>query len=208
MSFTPRTASGHDLLEVISALQKTIRRADERQALYWALELVPQYEQYLWRRLCVIAQEDIGPANLQVLLLVPSQRALWFEFRAAGKDSSARLVLANTILALARSPKSREADTFQCALTQGRLQGTVRYDIPDYALDKHTRRGAKLGRDFAHWLDVGCQLEPAPAPDPYLAEARALWPTLVDPAWTRPAAGRGKGAAVPSLEPESEPTLL
>jgi len=48
--------------EVVSALQKHIRRGEEKQAMKCALELLPKYEKYFWRRLLVIALEDIGPA--------------------------------------------------------------------------------------------------------------------------------------------------
>ena len=103
------TQTNFPLDEVISALQKDIRRGNEAQAMYWALELIPRFEAYLWRRLCVIVNEDIGIANPTLLLLVPTQRALFMEFREAGRDGSARLVLANTILLLCRSDKSRSS---------------------------------------------------------------------------------------------------
>ena len=41
------TEGGYVLGEVISALQKEIRRGNEQEAMYWALELVPKYEAYL-----------------------------------------------------------------------------------------------------------------------------------------------------------------
>ena len=41
-----KTQGGHGFLEVVSALQKEIRRANEREAAYWAFELVPRYEAY------------------------------------------------------------------------------------------------------------------------------------------------------------------
>lgn len=71
--------------------------------------------------------------------------------------------------------KSREADHFQCVINQRRLQQAWRLDIPDYALDKHTSRGARLGRSWEHWFDVGCQLIPEPSPNAYQQEAQTLW---------------------------------
>ncbi|CAG0948015.1 Replication-associated recombination protein A [Anaerolineae bacterium] len=170
------TQNGYDLMEVISALQKEIRRGDEEAALYWALELVPHFEAYLWRRLIIIVNEDIGIANPLLLQIVRAQRDTFFECRESSKDGSARLALANVILLMCRSPKTRIADHLQCVVNQDRLHG-VRREIPDYALDKHTRRGKNLKRDFEHWLDVGCQLA-LPAldiPDPYVARARKWW---------------------------------
>lgn len=180
--------NGYVLWEVISALQKEIRRGNEKEAMFWALELLPRYEAYLWRRLVVIANEDIGIANPEALMLVPSQRAVFFEFRNAGKDSSCRLVLANTIILLCRSPKSRIADHFQCVVNQGRAHGE-RLEIPDYALDKHTSAGKRLGRKADHWLDVGCVLIPEPeVDDPYEEQACAYWTGdfIEVPAWPKP----------------------
>lgn len=169
------TQNGYNLFEVVSALQKEIRRGEEESAMYWALELVPQFEDYLWQRLVVITNEDVGIANPNLLQIIPTQRAVYFEFRSAKKDGSARLALANAILLLCRSPKCRVADHFQCAVNQDRLHGKRR-EIPDYALDKHTQRGRKMGRGVEHWLADGCQLHPqSDVHDPYVERAAAWW---------------------------------
>lgn len=179
------TEGGYVLGEVISALQKEIRRGEEVGAMYWALELVPKYEAYLWRRLNVIVQEDIGLARPELLSLVPSQEAQWFRFRQEGKDGTCRLILANTVLAMCRAPKSRLADHFQCVVNQGRLHGERR-EVPDYALDKHTGRGKAKGRGVEHWRDVGCVLVPdAGLDDPYADQAYTWWasPEFVQTTW-------------------------
>jgi hypothetical protein len=179
------TEGGYVLGEVISALQKEIRRGEEAGAMYWALELTPKYEAYLWRRLNVIVQEDIGIANVALLSLVPSQEAQWFRFRQEGKDGTCRLILANTILAMCRSAKSRLADHFQCVVNQGRLHGERR-EVPDYALDKHTGRGKAKKRGVEHWRDEGCVLLPdAGLDDPYADRAYEWWasPEFVQTAW-------------------------
>lgn len=170
------TKNKYALLEVISALQKEIRRGNEYEAMYWALELVPEFEQYLWRRLVVIANEDIGIANIPLLTLVPQQRALFFEFRSQrGGNGNARLILANTILALCRSEKSRLADHFQCVVEQARRH-EERIEIPDYALDKHTGRGRAQKRGFDHWLKEGCKLAPlGDVSDLYAERAAQYW---------------------------------
>jgi hypothetical protein len=190
------TQNGYDLLEVISALQKEIRRSDEEKALFWALELVPQYEAYLWRRLTVIVNEDIGIANPLLLMIIPLQGEVFFGFREQGKDGSARLALANAILLMCRSAKSRLANHLQCVVNQERLQQGKHLQIPDYALDKHTARGRRLKRDFDHWLDVGCVLtHPSDQPDPYAERARQLWksPGFTQTEWGKRYAAGGTG---------------
>jgi hypothetical protein len=42
------------------------------------------------------------------------------------------------------------------AVESGRLLPT----IPDYALDMHTARGSKMGRDLQHFLEEGAKLIP------------------------------------------------
>lgn len=195
--------NGYPLDEVISALQKDIRRGNEEKAMFWSLEMIPRFEAYLWQRLCVIVNEDIGTANPTLLLLVPRQRELFMEFREVGKDGSARLVLANTLLLMCRSPKSREADHFQCVVNQGRLQARMpKPAIPDFALDKHTRRGKNMKRGVDHWLEVGCVLNPPAAPDKYADQARELWnsPDFTNTDWPRRRKGNKAGADDEQLE--------
>src|SRR5437588_3192947 len=51
--------------ELVSALQKAIRRADKTTALKLisGIASMPEEYGYFWRRMCVIACEDIGPAD-------------------------------------------------------------------------------------------------------------------------------------------------
>ena len=44
MAYQVFTQNGYPLDEIISALQKDIRRGNEEQALYWVLELLPRFE--------------------------------------------------------------------------------------------------------------------------------------------------------------------
>jgi len=180
--------------EVISALQKDIRRGNEEQAMFWAMELLPRFEMYLWRRLLVICNEDIGIANPDILTQLPHLRAQFFEFRELGKDGTCRLILANAILLMCRSPKARTADHFQRVVTQAWMSERQTRAIPDYALDKHTRQGKALGRGFDHWVDVGCILgNPGDVDDPYAERAQALWRAGKDaaPKWGKRSARSG-----------------
>jgi replication-associated recombination protein RarA len=51
--------------ELVSALQKSIRRGDKQAALRLisAMDSMPEEYAYFWRRFCVIACEDVGPAD-------------------------------------------------------------------------------------------------------------------------------------------------
>ena len=194
-----KTKNNLDAYEVISALQKDIRRGNEESAMHWALELCPRYEYWMWQRLIVIAHEDIGIANPEVLGLIPAMRESYMEFRRRGRGA-VRLVLANAILLLARSPKSRLADHFQCAVNQDMLHGT-HFPIPDYALDIHTRRGKAKGRGMTHFLTEGTELKPeSKIVDFYKRRAAKWWVSkdLIQNNWKKLKGKKSKN------EPENE----
>jgi len=192
----PLTRNQYDLGEVISALQKEIRRGEEQAALYWAAQLCPEYERYLWKRLLVIINEDIGIANPQLLVYAAAERQIYMDSRIDGKNGSARLALANTILLACRSQKSRLADHFQCAVFHGQVWNGAHLEIPDYALDKHTKRGRIMRRGFDHWLEYGTVLKPeATINDPYRDVAVELWKGNVGREQEWPPMREAKGAA-------------
>lgn len=203
MAYQRMTQNSYDLSEVISALQKTIRRGDERQAMYWALEMVPQFEAYLWRRLVVIAHEDIGIAHPPIFVTMAVLRDQFFEFREGGRDGTARLILANAILTMCRAPKTRISDHFQRVMVE-EWQNGERLEIPDYALDKHTRRGRNLGRkDVDFWLNEGCLLSnfDEELDDPYKEIAEDHWRNGRDkaPEWGRRSQQSRKSSGPPTL---------
>ena len=43
-------------------------------------------------------------------------------------------------------------------VTHQREDEGLRREIPDYSLDRHTRRGTAMGRGLEHWAEEGCQL--------------------------------------------------
>lgn len=156
--FSLKTSRGYDFFEVASALQKEIRRGKEEDALYWAFELSLKFDQYLWSRLKVIVNEDIGIANPNLIVIIDTLSKQYFEFREKGK-TSCNLCLANAIMLLCRSEKTRVADHIQGIVVQSYTQGLERKDIPDYALDKHTKRGRNMGRGLDHFRGEGTKLE-------------------------------------------------
>lgn len=203
MAYKSMTQNSYDTGEVISALQKEIRRGNEEGAMYWALELVPQYEFYLWRRLVVIANEDIGIAQPSIFCTIAILRDQFFEFRERGRNGTARLILANAILTMCRAPKTRISDHFQRFMVHEWMHGEKR-PIPDYALDNHTKRGRNMGRrDAEFWLEEGCLLKkPADdVEDPYREVAEDHWRNGRDdaPDWGRRSESSRKSSGPPTL---------
>lgn len=165
----------YDMHEVLSALQKSIRRGDERSAVYWATALDiagGSYPSTLWRRLFTIASEDIGVANSNAIVQLKTLYECWEGDKDYGEK---KLHLIHAVVMLARSPKSRICDHL-CILAYGGARPN-NIAIPDYAIDKHTRRGRKLERGFKHFFEEGAKLAPSwngvePLPDPYERKCR------------------------------------
>lgn len=162
------TQGGYAMSEVASALQKCIRRGEEDGALFWATELdLSGYGEYAFKRLRIMASEDVGLADTDVVNCV---RALWANFVEAKKKDDPhhpeRLYLVHATMLLARSRKSRAVDNACVAFYLG---ARVKREIPDVALDKHTLRGRRMGRGFEHFFGEGAKLvnEAQEVADPY-----------------------------------------
>jgi replication-associated recombination protein RarA len=168
----PQNPRGYDFHELLSALQKDIRRGNEYQAVFWAVELESFNPTALWNRLRVIASEDIGIANPLAPLVID---VLEKEYDARRRENdSYRLFLVHAILFLARSCKSRIVDDF-LSVVYGEIQHEdKKLPIPDYALDMHTHRGRKLGRSYEHFFSEGCKLKNEPFENPYTEKAKAV----------------------------------
>ena len=145
-----KTLQGFRFDEVFSALQKTIRRGEEREAMYWAIELEKDFAKHMWNRLEIIAHEDIGIADIQCLQFVRMCKEQYFEIRTRSSGST-RLILSNAILAMARAKKCRLADEFNIVS----YRSNPGYAIPDVAKDKHTSAGRRMGRGVDHFLEEG-----------------------------------------------------
>lgn len=155
-----RTVGGYPLDEVTSALQKCIRRGLEEEAMYWALEMAHSgFGQYLWRRLMVIATEDVGVADPQCLAVVVAGWSITKETTKSFSSPPGMKTepLGMVVLYMCRAPKCREGDDFQWYVSERRKRGW-RIPIPDVALDEHTDRGRKLGRGQAFWFEHASQL--------------------------------------------------
>ncbi|HUU89016.1 MAG TPA: hypothetical protein VMX17_14875 [Candidatus Glassbacteria bacterium] len=143
-----KTKNNYSLDEVISTLQKTIRRGQEFEAMYWATELVDSgYDRYLWRRLCIIAAEDIGLADENAIILVNACANTWEWIKSQNKIPE-KNILALAILKLCRAKKNREADDLAYLMEIKRKKG-LKLEIPDIAVDCHTKRGKEKLRGIA-----------------------------------------------------------
>ena len=93
--------------DIISAFIKSIRGSDPDAAVYWLARMVAGGEdpKFIARRLVISAAEDIGLANPNALLLA---NACFESLQKIGWPEG-RIVLAQTTIYLATSPKSNSA---------------------------------------------------------------------------------------------------
>lgn len=93
--------------DIISAFIKSIRGSDPDAAIYWLARMVAGGEdpKFIARRLVISAAEDIGLANPNALLLA---NACFESLQKIGWPEG-RIVLAETTIYLATSPKSNSA---------------------------------------------------------------------------------------------------
>ncbi|WP_338723316.1 AAA family ATPase [Devosia sp. XK-2] len=158
-----RTTTEHGLPadEVISALQKSIRRAmtDNALLLGWEMYLTsPEMEEKLWSRLCVIAVEDIGLGRADAPVLVET---LYQQHKRHDRPSGDRfLFAAHAIRVLCASDKDRTSDDMVNWAMRGTQLGELRPEIPDVARDMHTLSGQRQGRDYRYFMEEASKVVP------------------------------------------------
>ena len=152
-----KTVHGFASDEVISALQKEIRRGHAENACLLAYEMCqtsPDLERKLWDRLCVISVEDIGFGEAQAPVLV---QTLWqMASRFGPREGDRYLFSLHAVRYLCQCQKDRTTDE----MINYFYQSDSRPIIPDYAIDMHTARGQAMGRGPRHFWEEGAKLDP------------------------------------------------
>lgn len=146
--------------EVISALQKSIRRGKEKEACEFAYEMYitsPQFEEKLWRRLLAISVEDIGFGNIEAAMMIHSLNQMRQAFHYNEADRA--MFFIHAIRYLCQSEKDRSSDLLKNIVIKNFAMGYVP-EIPDIALDKHTTRGKEMGRGSEYFLNEASKVFP------------------------------------------------
>ena len=150
-----RTVGGYRADEIRSVLQKSIRRGLIEDAILAGYELYnsgAESEEMLWRRLEIIAVEDIGmgtPAASQIIEAANSQR-----LRCT--DRLDRFMFAaHVIRMLCESKKDRTAMELAVWARETTTRGERHVEVKDFHVDHHTSRGVALGRGPEFWWSAG-----------------------------------------------------
>ncbi len=147
--------------EVISALQKEIRRNRSENAALLAYEMLTssaELEAMLWQRLLVISVEDIGWGELNAPVIV---HAIYEMHRNPGLSEGDRFLFAiHAVRFLCACKKDRSSSEVLSWLKIKVEEKGAQPEIPDYAIDMHTARGKKMGRGVKHFLEEGAVVSP------------------------------------------------
>lgn len=152
------TKKNYDFFEVSSAVQKSIRRGDEKNALYFAVEFFNSgYDEYLWERLKIITSEDVGLAEPGMPAMIESLYAMYTQQKKKKKDNRPeRLFLIHAVVALCRCKKSRYIDW--TVIKVWREHDKEKHPIPQYAFDMHSITGKRMGLGLEHFYEEGSLL--------------------------------------------------
>lgn len=176
--WNPLSPRGYGFFELLSALQKDIRRGNEEQAVFWASELEsmgPKQIETLWRRLKIIAVEDVGLANQIAPIVLYYLEMQYFDLKKTNnKKKPERLPLVNAVLFLAGSLKSRLVDNLLNVVYGEKELEKNNPKIPTEYIDMHTRDGAKGQVGIERFFDKGTKLDREAIVDPYKDRARAV----------------------------------
>jgi replication-associated recombination protein RarA len=153
------SANGYGVDELRSVLQKSIRRGWVEEAALAAYELFvtgPETEEVLWRRLEIIATEDVGlglPAAPAIIEAMNQQRQRM-------QDRGDRWIYcAHAVRVLASAQKDNMSMELAGWTREVVARGERKVEVQDFMLDLHTRRGVALGRGKAHSWNEGARLE-------------------------------------------------
>ncbi len=150
-----QTLNGYPADEIRSVLQKSIRRGLLEEAILAAYEYFitgPEMEELLWRRLEIIASEDVGYGLVDapvILEAINSQRLRI----PPGPDRW--IFSAHAVRLLATAKKDRTSMELAAWAQEVTSRGERSVVVHDYQVDYHTRRGAQMGRGRDHWWHSG-----------------------------------------------------
>jgi replication-associated recombination protein RarA len=153
------SAHGYPIDELRSVLQKSIRRGLLEEAVLAGYEIYasgPECEEMLWRRLEIIATEDVGTGMIAGPAVI---EALYQQQKRMADDNDRWMYAAHAIRLLATAKKDRTTMEIGVWAKEVLTRGERKIEIEDYHVDLHTRRGVALGRGSEHWWASGARLD-------------------------------------------------
>jgi replication-associated recombination protein RarA len=149
----------YSLAEVLSAVIKEIRRGNVDKACFWSYQMHHAGDcaaEFLWEALAMTSIEDIGLAEPNAINVVMNTKKFYDSMPTGYVGRDLAVTFVTTFLA--KCPKSRLTDEILYDMMQ-RLEAEGPWEeIPDYALDHHTKRGREMGRDEKFFFEEASKL--------------------------------------------------
>jgi putative ATPase len=139
--------NGEQHYDIISAFIKSMRGSDPNAAVYWLARMVEGGEdpKFIARRMLILAAEDIGIANPNALLLAQS----CFEAINVIGWPESRIILSETAIYLATSPKSNSAITaIDSAIAAVREEGDLPVPLHIRNAPTNLMKNLGYGQDY------------------------------------------------------------
>lgn len=141
--------AGEQHYDIISAFIKSIRGSDPNAAVYWLARMIEGGEDpsFIARRLLILASEDIGNANPNALLLANN---CFQAVNVIGFPES-RIILSQTVIYLASSPKSN-ASYEAIGKAQALVKQTGNLPVPLHLRNAPTKLMKQMdyGKDYKY----------------------------------------------------------
>lgn len=145
---------GEQHYDIISAFIKSMRGSDPNAAVYWLARMIEGGEdpKFIARRMLILASEDIGNANPTALVIANS----CFQAIDVIGYPECQLILSQTVIYLATSPKSNSATT-AIGEAMGKVRATGDLPVPLHLRNAPTKLMKELGYSknykYAHSFD-------------------------------------------------------
>jgi replication-associated recombination protein RarA len=150
-----KSLHGFAIDELRSVLQKSIRRGQVEEALLAAHEMYmtgPEAEELLWRRLEIIATEDVGYGLINAPVILEAINA---QRQRIPHTPDRFIYTAHAVRLLATAKKDRTSMELAAWVDSVVERGERSVEVHDYQVDFHTRRGTEMGRGRDHWWHSG-----------------------------------------------------
>jgi replication-associated recombination protein RarA len=172
------SVNGFPFDELRSVLQKSIRRGWLEDAVLAAYEFFssgPEAEEVLWRRLEIICTEDVGFGMIEAPAILEALN----QQRLRMVDRGDRWMYSvHAVRLLATAKKDNTSMELACWAQFATASGERKVEVKDFMVDLHTKRGAAMGRDVAHWWNDGAKLSNK------LNEEQTPWGKYLDELYT------------------------
>lgn len=160
-----KTAHNKSLNQLYSIFIDALAKQDKDSAFKAIFEISLSQPYTAWLILLQASFTHVGsngPAERNRSLYVKQCREAYFAIRTRKEGTECVLALSSAVLSLCSEPAARRSLVLQTEDFLEKLQETnFRFAIPDWAYDRHTRKGRNLGRkDWKHFIEEGIKVVP------------------------------------------------